>query len=92
MPPTPPWMILTLTSSVDSLRSACASASSEPCTSALTISARVLTSPSRHLLEHVLELGGLLLGELDVAELALAEQRDFARLALVGQHHDVFAG
>ena len=42
--------------------------------------------------EHVLELGGLLLRQLDVAELALAEQRDFARLALIAQHHHVFAG
>ena len=34
----------------------------------------------------------MLLGELDVAELALAEERDLARLALVGEHHHVFAG
>jgi hypothetical protein len=32
------------------------------------------------------------LGQLDVAELALAEQRDFARLALVAQHHALLAG
>src|SRR6266540_4093611 len=42
--------------------------------------------------EHVLELRRLLLGELDVAELALTEQRDFARLAFVAQDHDLFAG
>src|SRR5256886_4383187 len=42
--------------------------------------------------EHVLELRRLLLGELDVAELALAEQGNFARLALIAQDHDLFAG
>ncbi|MNL21310.1 hypothetical protein D3C87_1425940 [compost metagenome] len=36
-----------------------------------------------HLLEHRFQLGGLLLGELHVAELALTEQGDFTRLALV---------
>ena len=45
-----------------------------------------------HLLEHVLQLGGLLLGQLDVAELALTEQRDFTRLPLVGQHHGFVTG
>ena len=44
-----------------------------------------------HLLEHRFQLGRLLFGELHVAELALTEQRDFARLALVRQHHHVFA-
>src|SRR5439155_13344635 len=42
--------------------------------------------------KHALELCRLLLGELDVAELALTEQGDFARLALVAQDHDLFAG
>ena len=42
--------------------------------------------------EHGFQLGGLLASQLDVAELALAEQRDFARLALVGQHHQFVAG
>src|SRR3546814_6402474 len=42
--------------------------------------------------EHGLELGGLLARQLDVAELALAEQRDFARLALVGQGDELVAG
>ena len=46
----------------------------------------------RHLLEHVLELGRLLLGQLDVPELALAEQRDLARLALVGEDDRLLAG
>jgi hypothetical protein len=50
----------------------------------LTISASALHLALAHLLEHVLQLGRLLLGQLDVAELALAEQRDLARLALVG--------
>jgi hypothetical protein len=45
-----------------------------------------------HLVEHVLELRGLLLRELDVAELALAEQRDLARLALVAERDHVLAG
>jgi hypothetical protein len=68
-----------------------ASASCEPCTSALMISGRVLTSPSPIWSNMRLELGGLLLGQLDVAELALTEQRDFARLALVGQRHHLVA-
>ncbi len=37
-----------------------------------------------HVLEHVFQLGGLLTGQLDFAELALTEQRDFAGLLLVG--------
>ena len=45
-----------------------------------------------HAVEHRLELGRLLAGELDVAELALAKERDFARLALVGERHDFIAG
>jgi hypothetical protein len=44
------------------------------------------------LVEDVLELRRLLLGELHVAELALAEERDLARLALVAEHLDVVAG
>ena len=44
-----------------------------------------------HLRHHVLELGRLLLGELHVAVLALAEQRDLARLALVGERDHLFA-
>ena len=44
-----------------------------------------------HLVEHVLELRRLLLRELHVAELALAEQRDFARLALVAERDHFFA-
>ena len=53
---------------------------------------QVLDFAFGHLLEHVFQLGRLLLGQLDVAELALAEQADFARLALVGHHHHFFAG
>ena len=44
-----------------------------------------------HLVEDVFELGRLLLGEFDVAEFSLAEQRDFARLALVAQHQYIGA-
>src|SRR5437762_7117695 len=44
-----------------------------------------------HVLEQVLQLGGLFLSELHVAELALTEQRDLARLALVAERHDVLA-
>src|SRR5690606_36110211 len=39
-----------------------------------------------HVLEHVLQLGRLLTGQLDLAELALTEQRDFPRLLLVSHH------
>ena len=37
MAPTPPWMILTTTSSLESFRRLCFTASTEPCTSALTM-------------------------------------------------------
>jgi hypothetical protein len=43
-----------------------------------------------HVLEHVLELGACC-GQLGVAVLALAEGGDFARTALVGQHHELVA-
>ena len=46
MPPTPAYTICTLTSSVDSLSSDCASASCEPCTSALMMIGSVFTSPA----------------------------------------------
>jgi hypothetical protein len=42
-----------------------------------------------HLLEHILQLGRLLLGQLHIAELALTEQGDLARLLLVGQHQEI---
>jgi hypothetical protein len=45
-----------------------------------------------HVLEHVLELGGLALVQRDFAVLALAEGGDLARTALVGQHHELVAG
>src|SRR3989440_10082378 len=44
-----------------------------------------------HLLEQVFQLRGLFLRELHVAELALTEQGDLARLALVAERHDVLA-
>ncbi len=46
MPPTPAYTSCTFTSSVESLSSEAASASSEPCTSALRMMGRVLTSPA----------------------------------------------
>ncbi|MNC88958.1 hypothetical protein D3C83_48390 [compost metagenome] len=42
-----------------------------------------------HLLEHILEFGRLLFGELHVAELPLPEERDLARLPLVTQHEHI---
>ena len=53
---------------------------------------QVLDLARRHVGEHVLQLGGLLLGQLGVAELAGAVGGDFARPALVGHHHEVVAG
>ena len=44
------------------------------------------------LVKHILELGRLLFGQLDVAELALPEQRDLASLAFVRKHDDLFTG
>ena len=44
--PTEPWIISSLTSSVDSRASASASASTEPFTSPLRITLRSLTSPA----------------------------------------------
>ena len=47
----------------------------------------VMTYKQGQALQH--QLGGLLLGQLHVAVLALAERGDLARAALVGQHHVV---
>ncbi len=44
-----------------------------------------------HVVEDVLQLRGLLLGQLGVAEFALPEQRDLACLALVAQHDQLVA-
>jgi hypothetical protein len=44
---------------------------------------RVCTSPAVMSAEHVLQLGGLLLGQLGVAELASTVGGDFTRTALV---------
>ena len=44
--PTPPWMTLTTTSSLDSFIRLCFTASTEPCTSALTISGSSFTFPA----------------------------------------------
>jgi len=49
----------------------------------------VLTSPADHVGEHVFQLGGLLLGQLGVAELAGTVGGDFTGTALVGQHHEL---
>jgi hypothetical protein len=91
MPPTAACTICTLTSGVLSLSSDCASASCEPCTSALMISARVCASPSpmfSNMFSSLAACGG----QLHVAVLALAEGGDFARTALVAQHHELVAG
>ncbi len=45
-----------------------------------------------HLLEHVLELCGLLTCEFDITELALTEQRNFTGLAFVAQHNHIITG
>ena len=44
-----------------------------------------------HVAEHVLQVGRALLRELDLAVLAGAEERDFARLFLVGEHDHFLA-
>ena len=44
--PTPPWMILTTTSSLESFRRLCFTASTEPCTSAFTMMFSSLRSPA----------------------------------------------
>ena len=93
MPPTAACTICTLTSSVESFSSDCASASCEPCTSALMMSGSVLTCalrPSGRTCSRASRPAGL--RQLDVAVLALAEGRDLARTALVGQHHELVAG
>ena len=55
MPPTPDEMTFTPTASVDSFVSALATASTEPCTSALRTTFTSLTSPALDLVEDVLE-------------------------------------
>src|SRR5713101_6935124 len=44
-----------------------------------------------HVLEQVFQFRGLFLRELHVAEFALTEQRDLARLAFVAECHDILA-
>ena len=92
MPPTPLAITLTCTSSVDSLFSASRSASALPCTSAL-ISTGMTPAFASPICENT-SLGARrgLLRELDVAELALAVQRHFARLALALDRQQLVAG
>src|SRR5690606_34417931 len=45
-----------------------------------------------HVLEDVFQLAGVSTGKLDLAELALTEQRHFARLLLVAQHAQLVTG
>ena len=92
MPPTAACTTCTLTSSVDSLSSDCASASCEPCTSALMISDSVCAAPSPMFSNMFSSLAACRLFERDLAVLALAEGGDLACPALVGQHHELVAG
>ena len=91
MPPTPLDTTLTATSSVDSFDSESRSASALPCTSALMTTCTVADFAIAHLRQHVFELRRALPRELGVAELALAIQRDFARLALAFDHQQLVA-
>ena len=90
MPPTPLAITRTCTSSVESLVSASRSASALPCTSALMSTETTAGLGLAQLREHILG-SRRLRGELDVAELALAVERDFARLALVLDHQQLVA-
>ena len=92
MPPTAACTMLTFTSSVESFVSACCQRFVAALHVGLDDQRQRLDAGFAHLLEHVLELRRLLLRELHVAELALAEQRDLARLALVAERHHVLAG
>ena len=92
MPPTAACTICTLTSSVESLSSDCASASCEPCTSALMISGSVCLAPCPIWSIMFSRFAAWRLRELHVAVLALAEGRDLARPALVAEHHELVAG
>src|SRR6187455_358587 len=88
MPPTPLAMIFTATSSVDNLFSA------QRLGASLHVGLEQDRNAARlllfHLREHVAHLRGLL-REFDVAELALAIQRDFARLAFVFHREELVA-
>ena len=91
MPPTPLAMIFTCTSSVESLVSASRNASALPCTSVLSRIGMMPSFCSSICANTSPHLRGLL-RELDVAELALAIQRDFARLAFVFDREEFVAG
>ncbi len=91
MPPTPLAMIFTATSSVASLFNASRNASALPCTSVLSRMAMLPIFCSSIWPNTSSHLRGLL-REFHVAELALAIQRDFARLAFVFDREDFVAG
>jgi hypothetical protein len=80
-----------LTSSVESLSSDCGQRFLRTLHVGLDDDGQHLDFARRHVGEHVLQLGGLLLGQLGVAELAGTVGGDFARTALVGQHHELVA-
>ncbi len=94
MPPTPRWMMLTLTSCCGSLAISSSIASSDPATSALTTRPELLDGALLGELEHVLER--------DLAPRAARERlglqavralaRELARAALVLDHAHVLAG
>ncbi len=91
MPPTAACTMLTLTSSVESSRERVRQAFVRALHVGLDDERERLRLALAHLLEDVLELRRLLLRELDVAELALPEERDLARLALVAEHDHIGA-
>ena len=91
MPPTPLAMTLTATSSVDSLFSDIA----QRLGAALHVGLEHDGDAARLRSSICANTSSILRGllrELDVAELALALQRDFARLALVFDHEEFVAG
>src|SRR6059036_1644700 len=80
--PTELWMTFSLTSSVDSRSSASASASTEPCTSALRMSRSSFTSPDWICFWSPSSV---------IRVAVLAHRRDLPGLALVGHRHEDIA-
>ena len=52
---------------------------------------QILRRAFAHVVEHIFQLGSLLLGKAHIAVFALAEQGDLARFFLVCQHQRIFA-
>ena len=90
--PTPEWMTLMRTFSVDMRTSESASTSTEPVTSPLMIKGKILDAGLPDLLGQAFQRDAGALGELRFALLHLAVLRDALGLVAVGNHQERVAG